>query len=286
MSTLVAVAAMAIPARADLCTRVTDGGDRYPICFDVGNRIAVTGGTDGVAAGIQIRHEIRFDDEPDLVWKLEHAIAHGSYGGLGGRFSASIYEGRFLRHSRDGHIVLPFGTPRKIFLPFDVGVEASAGQLDGKLGDPTATLGVVRAVMLFDITRSEDFRRRLAIGPAARWDATLTRDSIAVTEHAVAPFSLAALSAHLESTTGITVADLRVEAGTAWHTGSGGWHGLVRGQAEIERTILAINDRPLALVIGARYESTTDELLGEIGARFALFQHRDARVSLARMAAR
>ncbi|HEV7554504.1 MAG TPA: hypothetical protein VGO00_03550, partial [Kofleriaceae bacterium] len=158
---VIVVAAMAMPARADNCTGVTDGGDRYPICFDVGNRIVVTGGTVGVAAGIHIRHEIHFADEPDLVWKLEHAVAQGSYGGLGGRFSASIYEGRFLRHSHDGHIVLPFGTPRKIFLPFDVGVEAQAGQLDGKLGDPTATLGVVRAVMLFDITRSDDFRRRL-----------------------------------------------------------------------------------------------------------------------------
>ena len=39
---------------------------------------------------------------------------------------ATLYSGRYLRHSEDGHLVLPFGRPRKIFLPFDLGAEAEA----------------------------------------------------------------------------------------------------------------------------------------------------------------
>src|SRR5262249_4426097 len=158
----------------------------------------------------------------------EHSVAQVSYGGLGDRYSASIYDGRFLRHSHDGHIVLPFGNLQKVFLPFDVGVEARAGQLDGKLGDPTARLGIVRAAALFDLSRSDDFRRRLAIGPVIRWDATVTREPAAIGEHVVAPFTLAALSAHLESSSGITVADLQLEGGSAWHSTGGGFHRVFR----------------------------------------------------------
>jgi hypothetical protein len=271
------VAVLAAPARAETCTGVTGSGDRFPICFDVGNRLWVTGGTDGVAAGVQIRHVIHFDDEPDLVWKLEHAITEVGYGGLGDRYTATLYEGRYLRHSRDGHVVLPFGSLQKLFLPFDVGVETTVGRLDGKLDVPDATLEVVRTAALIDLSRSEDFRQRLAIGPAARWDVALDREPVAITQHSVAPFSLAALSAHLESANGITVADLRLEGGTAWHS-DGGWHRVVRGEATLERTIIAINDRPVSLVLGARYDST--EWIGQLAARFALFQHRDARVSL------
>jgi len=52
----------------------------------------------------------------------------------------------------------------------------------------------------------------------------------------------------------------------------------VRGEATLERTVVAINDQPVSIVLGARCDSA--EWIGQLAARFALFQHRDARVSL------
>jgi hypothetical protein len=184
-----------------------------------------------------------------------------------------------VRHSRDGHVVLPFGSLRKVFLPFDVGVDAEVGRLDGKIGNPAASLEVVRTAALIDLARSDDFRSRLAIGPVGRWDMAIERNPFAIDEHVVAPFSLAGASLHLESNDGITIADVQVEGGTAWHNATG-WRHMVRGEASLERTVLSINDRPVALVVGARYQEA--ELLGQIGARFVLVQRRDPRVSLHR----
>jgi hypothetical protein len=52
--------------------------------------------------------------------------------------------------------------------------------------------------------------------------------------------------------------------------------------------VLAINDRPISLVLGARYRTRPDaegEATAPIGARIVLFDHRDARVNLRRLAA-
>jgi hypothetical protein len=259
------------------CTGTSSSGQRFPICFDPGNRLWASGGTNGVAAGIALRHVIRFDDDPNLIWKLSHALGEVAYGGMSDRYAATLYSGRFVRHSRDGHIVLPFGSLRKVFLPFDIGVDAEVGRLDGKIGAPTASLEVVRTAALIDLSRSEDFRQRFAIGPVGRWDVAVARNAFGIDEHVVSPFSLAAANLHLESNDGITIADVSVEGGTAWHNATG-WKSVVRGEASLERTVLSINDRPVALVVGARYDAA--ELLGQVAARFVLIHRRDPRVSL------
>ena len=194
-------------------------------------------------------------------------------------FSGVVYRGRYLRHARDGHIVLPLGTPKKVFLPFDIGALAEVGAIRWRAADAIAVLGVVKTAPLIDLSRSRNFRRRLAIGPVARWDIQLERHPIAVAHHVVAPFSCALANLHLESQSGRLVGDLRVEAGTAWH-GEAGWRPEAVAEATVERIVLAVNDRPIALVLGARYESATDEAIAHVGARVVLFHRRDPRVSL------
>lgn len=265
-------------ARAE-CTGVTKAGGRFATCFDPGNRVSVTAGSDGFGGAIAVRHVVHSSDEPDLVWKMEHEVGDATHAGWEDRFSGTVYRGRYLRHSRDGHIVLPLGTPKKIFLPFDIGALAEVGAIRWSAADATASIGVVKTGPLIDLSRSRNFRRRLAIGPVARWDVHLGRDPIAVARHVVAPFSCGVADLHLESQTGRLVGDLRIEAGTAWH-GDAGWRPEVTAEATIERIVLAVNDRPIALVLGARYESATDEATAHIGARVVLFHRRDPRVSL------
>ena len=269
------------PAHADPCTGVTPAGARFPICFDIGNRLSLTAGSDGFGGALAIRHIVHFEDDKDLVWKLEHVIADATYGGFENRFRGSVYRGHYLRHTTDGHIVLPFGIPRKVFLPFDIGGFAEAGTLSWRPDDASATLGVVKTAALVDISRSRAFRRRFALGPVARWDMILARTPLAIAEHVVAPFSAALANLHLESRDGILVCDANIEAGTAWH-GDTGWQPEAEAEATLERIVVAINDRPIALVLGVRYASQTEETVGRIGARVVLVHRRDPRVSLAR----
>ncbi|HWU88243.1 MAG TPA: hypothetical protein VN253_13240 [Kofleriaceae bacterium] len=273
--------AAAVPvhrARAE-CTGITKSGGRFATCFDPGNRLSITAGSDGLGGAIAVRHIVHFDDDPDLVWKMEHVVGEAVHATWEDRFSGLLYRGRYLRHARDGHIVLPLGTPKKVFLPFDIGALAEVGAIRWRAEDTTATLGVVKTAALFDLARSRNFRRRLAIGPAARWDIELERHPTAIARHVVAPFSCAIANLHLESQTGLLVGDLRVEAGTAWH-GDAGWRPEAIAEATVERIILAVNDRPIALVLGARYETATDEAIARVGARVVLFHRRDPRVSL------
>ena len=266
------------PARAE-CTGTTRSGGRFALCFDPGNRASITAGSDGVGGAIALRHVIRFADEPDLVWKMEHVLGEGTHAGWEDRFAGVVYRGRDVRHARDGHIVLPLGTPRKVFLPFDIGALAEVGAIRWRAADDTASIGVVKTAALIDLARSRTFRRRLAIGPVARWDVEARRDPIAVARHIVAPFSSGIANLQLESRTGRLVGDLRVEAGTAW-TSDAGWRPEATAEATVERIVLAVNDRPIALVLGARYESATDEATARVGARVVLFHRRDPRVSL------
>lgn len=265
-------------ARAESCTGRTRAGGRFATCFDLGNRLSVTAGSDGFGGALALRQVIHFDDDPDLVWKLEHQIGEVASAGIAVGVTGLLYRGRYLRHTRDGHLVLPFGTPKKVFLPFDIGGLVEAGRVTRRL-DGTFELGIVKTAALLDLWRSRDFRRRFAVGPVARWEVAVTSDPIVLGHHIVAPFSAGIANLHAESGNGLTVADVTLEAGTAWST-DGGWHPDARAEASLERIVIAVNDRPIAIVVGARYATATDEAIASIGARVVLFQARDPRVSL------
>jgi hypothetical protein len=281
-------------ARADRCTGITDEGGRFVTCFDLGNRLVVNAGSEGVGGAISLRHVVTFQDEPDLIWKLEHRIADTTHALFTNAFDGAIYRGRYLRHARDGHIVLPLGTPKKIFLPFDIGALAEFGALRWRDDASPVEVGVVKVAALVDFSRTRTFRRRFSLGPVARWDVHLERDPdgdlmprLAVDEHVVSPFSAGMLELAFESLEGRTAGSLRVEVGTAWST-LHGWRPEARAEAELERIVIAINDRPVSLVLGARYQTRPDaeaEATARIGARIVLFDRRDARVNLRPLAA-
>lgn len=276
-------------SHAERCTGITDSGSRFVTCFDLGNRLSITAGTDGFGGGISLRHVVTFDDEPDLIWKLEHHITDTSHRLFTNAFEGTIYRGRYIRHARDGHIVLPFDTSKKIFLPFDIGALAEFGAVRWRDDTSPMEIGMVKVGALVDFSRTRTFRRRFSIGPVSRWDVHLERDPdgdlmprLAVDEHVVAPFTTGMLELAFESIEGRTAGTFRVEAGTAWSTRHG-WVPEARVEAELERIVIAINDRPVSLVLGARYQTRTDadaEAIARVGARIVLFDRRDARVNL------
>lgn len=273
-------------ARADDCTGENDAGGRFATCFDPGNRLVLRLSTDGIGAGVQLRHIMHFEDEPDLVWKMEHSMLDASHGVFFQRHTARLYSGRYLRHARDGHIILPFRTDRKLFLPFDVGAEAEVASLTHRIGDPAARLGVVRTAALVDFGRSSDFGHRLTLGLVARWDVDLDfapegGGEVDALAHTVAPFTAGMAETHFEAPSGLTAASFRVEGGNAWNSDTG-WGGIFTSSARLERVLLAVNDRPLSIHLGGQYDAARAELRGEVGLSFALFQRRDPRVDLDR----
>ncbi len=286
---IILVALVSHTAHAERCTGITDAGSRFVTCFDLGNRFSVNAGTEGVGGSIALRHVVTFDDEPDLIWKLEHHITDTTHALLTNAFDGTIYRGRFIRHARDGHIVLPLGTPKKIFLPFDIGALAEFGALRWRDDTSPVEVGMVKMGALVDFARTRTFRRHFAIGPVARWDVLLERDPdgdlmprLAVDEHVVAPFSTGILELGFESLEGRTAGTFRLEAGTAWSSVHG-WVPEARAEAELERIVIAINDRPVSLVLGARYQTRPNadgEATARIGCRIVLFDRRDARVNL------
>jgi hypothetical protein len=276
---LVALATATATARAESCTGTTADGRRFATCFDLGNRLSLTAGTTGFGGAIALRHVIRFEDDPDLVWKMEHTLVEATYAGFSDRFTGVLYRGRYLRHARDGHLVLPlFGDARKVFLPFDIGALAEVGRVSWQ-PDGAATVGVIKTAALIELARSRDVRTLLAVGPVARWDVRLDRYPIAIAEHAVAPFSAGLFAWRVESASGLTMGELRVEAGAAWHSRTG-WRPDASGEATLERIVIAVNDRPISVVAGVRYDSLTEEAVARVGVRIVIVQHPDPRVTL------
>jgi hypothetical protein len=274
----------AADAAAEPCTGVTSAGGRFATCFDPGNRLSLTAGSDGFGAVLALRHEVHFDDEPDLVWRLEHTLLDVNHAIREGRFVGGLYRGVYIRHARDGHIVIPLGTPKKVFLPFDVGGYAEVGTLSWRPAE-RPRLTIMKTGALFDFARATSFRRRFAFGPAARWTVDIEKLPKELGEHHVAPFSTAVAMFHVEDQAGRLVGDLRAEAGMVWHS-TRGWEPEARAEATLERIMLAINDRPIALTLGLGYETEAAEAIARIGARVVLAQRRDPRVDLAGRPAR
>lgn len=271
-----ALAGLGSGASADPCTGSNARG-KFATCFDPGNRLSLTAATDGFGGAIGIRHEIHFEDEPDLKWKLEHVVGDATYDAFMNRFDGTLYRGRFLRHSRDGHIVFPL-TGTKIFTHSDIGALFEVGHLQWKGMDP-ASLGIVKTALLVDVSRSSNFRRRIAFGPVASWDVDLAGHDATIAQHRVAPFSAGRVELHLESDDGLTLWDVHGEAGTAWHQSVGAWQTQYLAETSLERIVLAVNDRPIALYGMARYDSLRAEGLAALGVRIVLFDRADPRVA-------
>lgn len=263
-------------AHAESCTGVTASGGKFATCFDPGNRVSITAGSDGFGGSLALRHIVHFDDEPDLIWKLEHVFLDATHAGFTDTFDGTLYRGKFVRHARDGHIVIPLGVPKKVFLPFDIGAFTEVGRVRWRDAMP-ARVNLVEVDGVVDFARSRAFKR-IAFGPVARWEVDVTRKGFDLGQHLVAPFSMGMANLHYESSSGRLVGDLRIEAGTVWRS-TEGWEPEANAEATLERVMLAINDCPIALVLGARYESETGEAIARIGARIVLFDRRDPRVA-------
>lgn len=273
LAILLGLVALPASSHADECTGRTASGSPFATCFDPGNRLFLEAGTSGVGSGIRLRHAIEFDDEPDLIWKLEHRLAEGSGGGLNDRYQGVIYAGRYLRHARDGHLVLPLGVPRKIFLPFDIGGEFALGRFRQSRTSSPLSLTMVRVAGLIDLSRTPSFRRRLSVGIVGHWNMQVDTHELAVLENRVAPLSILSLGGGLESKNGLNRGEFRFEGGREWSKAAS-WQWKASAALVFERVLIALNDRPLSMIVEGRAQTPEREYTALIGARLSLFSAR------------
>jgi hypothetical protein len=264
LAALVALAIAPGTAAADDACVGRDRHGTFAICFDLGNRLRLDASTAGIGGAIELRHRVVIDR--DVSWRIEHQMAEVEVALDSGQLGGALYRGRYLRHARDGHVVLPLGLPRKVFLPFDLGAEAEVGHLRWLDADHVE-LVVIRSAALFELSRADDFGHRAALALVSRWNLLADPHDRAISEHQVAPFSLAAFDLYGESRSGLTRAGLHVEGGALWST-TDHWRRALGGDAIVERVIVALNDRPLSLFATARYD-LDDGLSAVAGVRFA-----------------
>jgi hypothetical protein len=257
-ATLVASLALA----AEPCWGTDEDGSSYRTCFEPGEALEIgLGGArrfdDGASApnAFSARWAIRWRNgrtsrsKPESDWLFEHRLLDGGaqfqpWTGSRERreLSGVLYEGLFQRHVRDGFILIPSRSPVRLPFPFDVAARLTLGGYQRRVQEgPGYRLDVLKTALLLDPLRSDDGRRRLAVGIEGAY--TFRHDGTDI-EHELSPFTSGVLDLAVESDDGAWVARFQGVMGWVVMTGGEGrWRG--SAEARLERLVLAVNDRPL-----------------------------------------
>ncbi len=205
---------------------------------------------------------------------------------------ATLYSASLLRHDESPRVVLPMSPPVSVPFPFDIGVEGEVGRLSipsippagaggaggagGQASVPLIELGVLRASALLDPWRSGLPGRSVEIGVGVRYDLDAYAEPAPASGegsagaapppsgagpralgrprviHRIAPMTAGSLRVRLQSSDGLAVLDCRGDVVPHWSS-EGRWQIMVRSDAHLERTLIAINDQPIAAVLEGGY---------------------------------
>lgn len=198
-----------------------------------------------------------------VFWQVEHRAATGWIRPLAGpsprvpAFDAGLYRATILRHDESPSLVLPTSPPVGLPFPFDVGFDAEAGRVAvsaiSRAGAaPVIHLGAARAAILLDPWRSGVTGRLFTIGVGARYDVDVLAGEKIAAVHRVAPMTEGSLRLRVESADGLSEIDARGEIAPHW-TSLRSWAVLARASARLSRTLLAVDDQPIAAFVEGAY---------------------------------
>jgi hypothetical protein len=261
-------------------------GRRFRVRFDPRNRIllGLQSGMTGIdrqldagtrlETGVFVSTSVQSAVEGERIrWILEHRFAAGTLDltpevpGGSSPLRLTAYRGTFLRHADAPYVFLPSNPPRRLYFPFDIGVEVEVGRAetsprpsDG--GAEVLRLGLARASLLLDPWRPGTPGDALLMGVGVRYDLDI-RGAPALadgadTVHRVAPFTDVSVRLRLQDDPGRTVLDIDAHAIPHWSS-AGGWRLAVEGRLRAERVLVAINDQPLSAVLCAGTRWAPDE---------------------------
>ncbi len=249
----------ALAAAGDPCLVTDEAGRTFRTCFDPGHRLeaaagvraASAGGARGGALDLSAAWRWRGDTRGQggaVEWLRDQAVLAldaALVAGAAEEARAVAWRGTFVRRLAEPFILLPGPRPVRFPFPFDVGMAVeAAGVRWERTREREAELTVLRSTLLLDVARHLGGVRRAAFGPALAYDLWLGRDAAPV--HVIVPFTGAALDLVAESAGGLWVGALTARAGAALRV-PGGFAGYAAAALSVERVLMAVNDRPVAL---------------------------------------
>ena len=274
---------LALAAAADPCVGEKDGTP-FRTCFDPGERIEVSAGpgfgntagtASGVLTGVIRQRKDRPSNHDAILWNRDHTILQATLelprmDFQQPRIDLLPYQGVFIRRYEEGALVVPVGSnPLRIPFPFDVGIEFEAPRFTYDQATPDeARLGLLRAAPLLDASRRIPGAYRFAFGPEVSYSLGLRRSG--QPKHYIQPFSGGVVDLRFESEDGLWAGLLSGRAGYEMEV-KGPGRFVWGASLDLERTLIAIDDRPLAPYV--HFEAASDasplRFVGQIGLRLA-----------------
>jgi hypothetical protein len=273
-----ALLALALAAQAgDPCLETDGRGRSFRVCFDPGNGLDLSagaafgreepalGGATDLRAGFRWRKDLR-TRSGDLEWLRDMAFVEARAlldAGESEPRAAEVllWRGVFVRHRASPFLLIPGPRPLRFPFPFDVGLLVEVGGAAWERPRPDdADLAPVRAALLLDVG-GHGLLRRLAFGPEVAWTVHVSAEEDAT--HALVPFTAGVVDARLESRDGLSALGLAVRGGSALEV-PGGAEGFVLATLALERVVLAVNDRPLALYAEGTWRGGASGRGGEV----------------------
>ncbi len=281
-----ALLALALAAQAgDPCVATDARGREFAVCFDPGNRLELSlggaggdrepfaGGALDLAAAVRWRRDVR-TRAGALEWLADQTLGEAralfTAGDTEPRAAEALaWRGTFVRHRSSPFVLVPGPRPMRLPFPFDVGLRVEVGGASWDADRPRdLRLAPIRSALLLDMAGHGLFRR-LALGPEVSWGVRIRKG--AETIHEIVPFTAGVLDVRAESRDGLAAAALTFRGGSSLDV-PGGAEGFLEGSVTLERVVVAVNDRPIALYASAalRRGAAGRDVEGSVGVRAGL----------------
>lgn len=267
----------------DPCAPEGPDGVPFRACFAPGQGLMVgVGGAGGAGGGALdlrtvalFRRDSRGGETATLQWLSDQAALDAAARFTHGEVEearATLWTGTFVRHLAEPFLLVPGPRPVRLPFPFDVGVRfEGVGAAWRRDAERELELVPLRAALLLDVVRHRALRR-LAVGPEASWSTRLSRDAAPL--HRVAPFTAGVLDARFDTDDGLWAVALVTRGGASLRAG-GGSRAFADGALSIERTVVAVNDRPVAGYVEGSFGTGEGAFRGarvSAGLRLGLFR--------------
>lgn len=275
------------PAEDESAFRTGVTGHRYRVKFDPASKVSLTAAAtvahDGEGSAVMAfeagfrfgyRKLYQYGSGPGrILWQVDHQITTGTVRPFVRpaadvpSLDATLYRATLLRHSESPSIVLPSSPPATIPFPFDVGLDVELGRVTVPITpvvlpgfaspQPWVHVSVVRTSFTLDPWRTGEPGRSLALGVGVRYDVDIypapTLNSPRFV-HRIAPLTSGSVRFRYQTDDGLLLLDAFAEAAPHW-TSENQWAFLANGNVRLDRTLIAINDRPISAFaeVGYRY---------------------------------
>ena len=248
--------------------RVDSDEQSYRVAFPLHDRVFFGAFAGGSTAGPNLRGGLRMGvkhsfgvdyPEEEIWWRFRHSwlTTEVERAGADLHLRSTLIESTYLRHDKSGSIVIPSATDLRFPAPFDLAIEYTLLGVDFDSGRRQfQKIDFARFAFLLDFIRDPDYRHRLALGPVVSYSISrdaLDRDSW---NHSFIPATGGRILYGWESATGLTAAGTELQcAGEARLIDEGlGWGRRCGLDARLERTLVAVNDRPISLLVTGSVE--------------------------------